>query len=51
MINIGIDAIKISCIAFVGWKTYQTNGQWLESKIEFISQTIKPFICTKSART
>ena len=47
MINIGIDAIKISCIAFVAWKTFHTNGQWLKSKIEFTAQTIKPF--TKSA--
>ena len=44
MINIGMDAIKISCIAFVAWKTYQTNGEWLESKIEFISQKIEPFV-------
>ena len=44
MINIGMDAIKISCIAFAAWKTYQTNGEWMESKIEFIYQKIKPFV-------
>ena len=44
MINIGMDAIKISCIAIVAWETYQINGEWLEPKIEFISQKIKPFV-------
>ena len=26
-VNVGKDVIKISCLAFVVWKTYQTNGK------------------------
>ena len=43
-INVGKDVMKISCLAFVAWKTYQTNGEWLKSKLDFISGIIKPYI-------
>ena len=43
-LNLAKDAIKISCLAFVAWKTYRTNGEWLQSKFDFISEKIKPFI-------
>ena len=43
-INVGKDVMKISCLAFVAWKTYQTNGEWLQSKINLISEIIKPYI-------
>ena len=43
-LNLAKDAIKISCLAFVAWKTYRTNGEWLQSKFDFISEKVKPFI-------
>ena len=43
-INVGKDVMKISCLAFVAWKTYHTNGEWLQSKLDFISGKIKPYI-------
>ena len=43
-INVGKDLIKIGCLAFVTFKVYQTNGEWLLTKISFISQKMKPLL-------
>ena len=36
-----------SLFGYCAYKTYQTNGEWLQTKIDFISQKIKPVLKLK----
>jgi len=33
-----LDVVKISLVGYCAYKTYQTNGKWLQTKIDFISE-------------
>jgi len=42
-----LDVVKISIFGYCAYKTYQTNGEWLQTKIDFVSQKIAPLIKKK----
>lgn len=43
-----IDLKTVSSIfGYCAYKTYQTNGEWLQTKIDFVSEKIAPLIKKK----
>jgi len=48
MMYLAADLVKISLLGYCAYKTYQTNGQWLQTKLDFVSQNIKPLLKIKS---
>ena len=43
MKNIAVDSLKIMLLSYVAYKTYKTNGEWVQTKIQFITQSTKFF--------
>ena len=44
MTKITLDLIKIGLIGYVGYKTYSTNGEWLQAKIQYFKNFSLSFI-------
>ena len=43
MKNIAADSVKILVLGYCCYKTYATNGEWLQTKLEIVSSAAKYF--------